>query len=258
MIAPWVWGSAVIICLIVAIFKACVELSKNNHKTSLASWLALAILAGGLIFETQQGIKITASVEVLLLPLSFFLILSALIINIKLRTPLLTVLINPLALVMILVSISLTTGVKAEELKREALGDMAALHIFSNILGFTILFLATAVAGLLFVQDLKLKRKIQFKIQLPSLDLLERIVRSLNNLALLVLTAAIGSGDMLVKATNKVNAHGSDFYLLVVTWCVLLILNLLHFGNRISGQRFAWGSFLVALLAVIALLSQKH
>jgi len=254
MVMPWTWGSVVIILLVIDAIRSWFHLNNNVKKHASFSWVALVVFTIGLGLQCQNGVSLISSVGILLLPMAYFLIATTHGINLKLKTPLLPMLSNPLSIFLMAIGFTLVENTPPNELAHKPLDPLIALHIFLVISSFTVIFLSTFVSVVLLFQDLKLKRKLNFKVSLPSLDFLERIVRTLNNVALIILTCAIGAGDLSAAGPT----HDSTFYWTITTWCLLAILSLLHFFNKISGQRFALGNFVVALATIIALLGQGH
>lgn len=252
----WLWASVVSILLVLGIIGSWLQLAKNSQGRSYFSWIAALGLFMALGYQCSHGISLISSISILLLPMSFALLILTLVLNIKLKTPLLILMANPLVLLLMLAGIRLT-----DKIETHSKFNDINIHIFIVMMGFLFIFLSSMVSSVLLLQALRLKRKIHFKIKLPSLDFLERVVRSLNNLSLLLLTLGIGAGDMYVRNHRDLvpaDWPDSTFYWTISTWGLLFILSILHFNNRISGSRFAWCNFIILIAAIITLLGRSH
>jgi ABC-type uncharacterized transport system permease subunit len=255
----WLWGSVSIALMAIGIVRSWIQLSQNSQNTSKFTWAAVATLFCGLGYQCSHNISLISSLAMMLLPMSLTILLLTQILNLKLKTPLLVLMSNPLAILLLLAGIRFVDGSNIEGHKE--LGSFMATHLLFLFISFLVIFLSSMVATVLLLQNLKLKRKINFKVSLPSLDFLERIVRSLNNLALFILTCGIGAGGLYVSqnaASISVDWPDNTFYWTLITWGCLCIVNILHFTNRITGLRFAWCNYIVLMATIITLLGQSH
>lgn len=205
--------------------------------------------------QCLQKISVIGSFGGGLVVLALLLLLLGLLITWRLKTPLVPIMILPAAMLFTAAGVRLREPVHVDDTDL-----LLKAHVLITLLSYAFIALASISALLFLLQDLRLRRRLQSRVPLPSLEVISRLLRTFNGTAWTLMIIAIGSGAWLAQPRDAGWSQDMSwtFYGMTGTWLALGLVVLASWKNWLVGRRLAQATFVIAGLALLSLLGGAH